>query len=105
MFDLYHLMIFAVLGLGAYYAVGAIKLKEAALRAVEHRCQQSGVQLLDGTIFLRRFGLARRPNGHLAFKKEFQFEFTATGEDRNRGWVLMYGKRVAAIDLAPHKFQ
>lgn len=104
MFDLYDLIIFSALGLGAYYAVGAIKLKEAALRAVEHRCQQAGVQLLDGTIFLRRLGLARRPDGRLTLKREFQFEFTATGEDRNRGWILVHGRRVAAIELAPHRF-
>lgn len=98
------LLLLTLFGLLGYYIVGAMKLKEAAQRAVEARCDQTGVQLLDGTIVLRRLGCQRDQRGQLRLKREFQFEFTVSGADRNLGWIRLLGKRIVAIELAPHRF-
>lgn len=105
MLDLSGLLLVLLFGVGGYYAFTAIKLKETAQRAVEIHCANAGVQLLDGTVFLRKFRFARDSRGNPTFKREFQFEFTATGEDRNRGWIRLIGSRVMSIELAPHRFQ
>jgi len=98
------LLLLLLFGLTGYYVVDALKLKELAQSAVEVYCDQQGVQLLDGTIFLRRLRVARDSRGSLRIKREFQFEFTVTGGDRNQGWIRLLGKRITGLELAPHRF-
>jgi hypothetical protein len=104
MLSLNGLLVMTALGLGGYYWITAIKVKEATLRAVEAHCSQAGVQLLDGTIFLRRLWVARDRRGQLQLTRVFQFEFTATGDDRNLGWARLLGRRIESIELSPHRF-
>lgn len=99
------LLLVSLFVLCGYYVFTAIKLKEMAQAAVKVHCAQADVQLLDGTVFLRKVRFGRDSRGNPALKREFQFEFTATGEDRNRGWVRLIGSRVQSIELAPHRFQ
>lgn len=104
MINLNTLIWLAIAGFAGYYLIGAIRLKEAALRAVQQRCAEAGVQLLDSTVALRRVRLSRDGQGVLRLVREFQFEFTATGADRNYGVITLHGKRIIHIELAPHRF-
>jgi hypothetical protein len=98
------LLLLSFFGVTGYYIYGALKLKELAQLAVESHCDQQGVQLLDGTIFLRSLGVARDNRGNLRLKREFQFEFTVNGGDRNQGWIRLLGRRIISMELAPHRF-
>ncbi len=104
MFDINSLLLLLLLGVAGYYIRNALQLKEAAQRLVEAHCEQAGVQLLDSMIYLRGLGLARNSRGRICLKREFQFEFTVTGGDRNQGWIRVVGGRPVSIELSPHRF-
>jgi len=48
-------------------------------------CQELGVQLLDQTVALRHTRIRRLNTGWLTIERCFGFEFSETGNDRNRG--------------------
>lgn len=71
--------------------------------AVKQHCAQMDVQLLDEAIYLRKIWLKRNSKGHLCLWRAFYFEFTATGEDRYSGRVLMLGNNITDVQLEPHR--
>ncbi len=81
----------------------AQKVKETALRATRKRCDELDVQMLDDSIGLRAIWLKRDPRGSVRCWRTYQFEFTATGENRYRGRVITLGEQVLSIELDPHQ--
>lgn len=98
--DLFWLLGLAVI---ARYWWLAHAVKELALQATRKHCADLGVQLLDETVVLRGWWLRRDERGRVHGWRSFLFEFTATGDDRYPGSIEMLGKRVIAIQLAPHR--
>ena len=97
--DLFWLL--ALGGVGAYFW-HAHAVKEIALQIARKRCQELDVQLLDETVALHGLWL-RRDAGRVRWWRSYLFEFTATGDDRYHGSVEMLGRRVIALELAPHR--
>ncbi|AFU98928.1 DUF3301 domain-containing protein [Simiduia agarivorans] len=96
------LWVFGVFWFG-WYALQVARLKELTLQAANRHCEQHGVQLLDATVALRKLAVARDSAGWLRIRRIYAFEFTATGEDRNNGFISLLGPKVEAIELAPHR--
>lgn len=88
----------ALVGLGWLWWDGLNK-RELAVRAARAVCQRTGVQLLDETVALRRLGLARDGNQRMRVRRDFQFEYTDTGDNRLPGHVYLLGDRVLSADL------
>ena len=78
-------------------------VRERALAATRRYCQDTGVQLLDETVVLTRLWPQRDPDGRLGLRRTYEFEFTATGEDRYPGTAVMLGLRLEHIQLPPHR--
>lgn len=72
--------------------------REQAGRAALDACRHQALQLLDGTVVLKRTVLARRPGG-LAFRRTFQFAYSPEGDSRRVGFVIMLGRRVESVGL------
>lgn len=87
-----------LVALGWFWWDGLNK-RELAIRAARTVCQRAGVQLLDETVALRRFGLARDGNQRMRVRRDFQFEYTDTGDNRLPGHVYLLGDRVLNTDL------
>jgi hypothetical protein len=87
------------------YWRNALRVKDRAFLAARKHCLEMEVQLLDETIYLRRFWLKRSEQGRLLFWRAFYFEFTVTGADRYFGRVLMLGDLIQEIQLEPHRLQ
>ncbi|MBB3170114.1 DUF3301 domain-containing protein [Simiduia aestuariiviva] len=96
------LLLFVVCWFG-WYTLQVARIKEVTVQAVRRRCESEDLQLLDGTIALYRLTLARDPSGWVRVRRIYGFEFTATGGDRNSGLVSVLGKRLEAIEMAPHR--
>ena len=79
------------------------QIREAALRATKIHCQKMNIQLLDEYVALNALWLKRDQYGKLRVWRSFLFEFTATGEDRYNGKVIMLGNLIERIDLEPHR--
>jgi hypothetical protein len=81
----------------------SMRAREAALKAGKRACQGEGVQFLDDTLELRRVRLRRDNWGQLAFHREYQFEFSDTGDNRCEGKVATHGGRAGAVELSPYR--
>ena len=81
----------------------SLKVKEIALKAASRHCQELDLQLLDQSVYLRGIWLKRDDNGKIRIWRSYLFEFTATGEDRARGRIVLLGVRVTGITLEAHR--
>lgn len=79
-------------------------VRERALLLARQHCVRQGVELLDENVALRRLRLRRDQRGQLRLAREFSFEFTATGQERYAGSILMFGQYAGHIELAPFRF-
>lgn len=77
---------------------------EHALRLVREACRREDVLLLDDNVAFRRLRLLRDRHGRRRLAREYAFEFTVTGEQRQGGRILLLGRVPAQIELAPHRF-
>ena len=90
-----------LLAVGAWFWHGH-GIRERALAAVRRHCELQEVELLDGNVAFRRFGLVRDARGHRRFARVYGFEFTVTGEQRHQGSIVMFGARPGRIEMEPH---
>ncbi len=93
-----------ILVLAAYcvYVFQALRVRELALQAARRNCDREGVQLLDQTVSMQRMSLSRDANGNWRVWRQFRFEYTVDGEERERGHVIMLGNRLQALVMAEH---
>ena len=98
--DVFFALLFALLVWLWWNAQGA---KQQALRATRSYCQRMEVQLLDDVVALRGFWLKRDTGGNLRLWRSYNFEFTATGNERYTGRIVLLGRRVEHIQLDPHR--
>jgi hypothetical protein len=94
-----------ILGLAAYavYFFQALRIRELALQAARRSCDREGVQLLDQTVSMQRLSLSRDASGSWRVWRQFRFEYTVDGEERERGSVIMLGNRLQALVMAEHR--
>jgi hypothetical protein len=103
MLDLSALVWLLLIALAGYYWHRALLAKEQAFVAAQRHCKAMQVQLLDQSVYLRRLWWRRDERGHLCLWRAFYFEFTAIGNDRSMGRVIMLGGRVSEVQLEPHR--
>lgn len=93
------LLLFALLGLGAWHWWDGLQKRELALQAAQQACARAGVQLLDASVALRRLRLARDENQRVRVNREYAFDYSATGDDRQVGRIYLQGMRVVGVSL------
>jgi len=90
-----------IVALGAFWW-GSDSVKSFAISHTLKYCRDSNVQLLDQTMVLKGLWPIRTTEGYIHLRRHYQFEFTSTGEIRNRGQIVLVGRRVKAIELEAH---
>lgn len=95
----YEWVLFLVLGVIAWQWWEGLQKRELALQAAQRACAQAGVQFLDASVSLRRLTLRRDENQRARLYREFAFEYSITGEDRQPGRIYMLGSRVLSASL------
>ena len=78
------------------------KVKSLALARVTQHCRSQDLQLLDQTMVLKGLWPTRNEAGGLRLRRRYSFEFTSTGEVRNRGSVILVGNILTSLELEPH---
>lgn len=76
--------------------------KALALHYAARRCRELELQLLDQSVALRRMRPTRGHSGLLQWRRVYDFEFSATGQERSRGTLTLVGNRLESIELEPH---
>ena len=85
--------------LAAYgvYLFQALRVRELALQAARRSCHRDGVQLLDETVSIRRISMSRDERGNWRVWRQYHFEYSVDGVERERGHVIMLGAEVQAL--------
>lgn len=102
-FEMLDLFMLTVVCLIIYYWISAQKIRERALKFAKEECQKLDLQLLDGSVALKKIKLKRADSGHLALLRKYSFEFSATGVERYTGEITMFGMKVEQVHLQPHR--
>jgi hypothetical protein len=97
------LEIVSILVLGAIAALwlDSIKVRETAVHAARVACTAEGLQLLDDTVAIAGLKAVRDERGHLKLQRNYEFEYSDTGDNRLKGSVLLIGRRVVILNLGP----
>jgi len=93
----------ALLGLGLLAALlwlwqDSLRAREAATRAAKRDCMRADLQFLDGTVVLGGWRLRRNDGGKLRLHRLYYFDYTDSGDDRQRGYVSLIGRRVELVE-------
>jgi hypothetical protein len=92
------LLLAVLAGLGWFWWDGLQK-RELAVQAARRTCEQAGVQFLDETVSLKKMTLRRDGDQRARVYREFAFEYSSVGDDRQAGRVYLLGARVLSADL------
>ena len=86
--------------IGGLYAVWDVlqRWKGIALSCTRRYCQQHDIQLLDDTLTLSQIRLL---SGRLS--RRYDFEFTSTGSERYKGYVIWVGRGRASYHLDAYR--
>lgn len=77
----------------------AASAREQVILACRKVCRELGLQFLDETVVLRSMRPRRGPSGRLTFERRYEFEFSASGQERCNGWAMALGESVERISL------
>ena len=87
-----------------YYWFDSIRAKENATEHAKNACNKILLEFLDDTVLIEKVRLRRNTQGHLAIYREYEFEFSSTGEFRYKGQVRLLGKYLIDVEMEPYQF-
>lgn len=96
---IFELIILCFLAAGIWLWLDGLRARESAMAAAHQACADEGWQLLDETVCLRRMRPARDEESRFCWRRDFEFEFSDTGDNRRRGWVTLRGREVEMLNL------
>lgn len=95
------LIIAGLLVLLAAFWVDSMAAREVANAAARDICAQNALSLLDETVALAARKLIREPGGRLSVRRTYTFDYCEDGYSRSSGFVILQGRQVTAVGLAP----
>ena len=98
--ELGEVVVILVLGAGAIYLFQGMRITELALQSARRSCERDGVQLLDQSVSVQRMSLSRDASGTWRVWRQYRFEYSRDGMERERGHVIMLGNRLQALVMA-----
>ncbi len=93
------LVLFGLVGVVAY-VFQSMRVRELALSAARRACRDAGVQLLDETVSIQRLSASRDAAGRWRLWRQYRFEYSIEGLERERGHIIMLGNRLQAVVIA-----
>jgi hypothetical protein len=96
------ILLLAVITAAAHAWWRGARMREAAVAAARRTCDRVGVQLLDDTVALQSWRLARDKDGRWMVVRTYGFEFATDGRQRYNGWVKTEGRRLTGVMLEPY---
>jgi hypothetical protein len=92
-------LLLASLAALAWFWWDSLQKRELAVRAARAVCERAGVQFLDDSVAVSRMKLKRDSNQRARIYREFSFDYSSAGDDRQAGRVYLLGEVVLSADL------
>lgn len=92
-------LVVAALAAAGWFLWSSLRSREAANAALRPACSARGYLFLDDTVALHRIRLRRDENGRANIERVYRFDYSDTGDNRQRGYVTLLGARVEDISL------
>ena len=86
------------------YWLDSIRAKENATKYAKEACKKVLLEFLDDTVLIKKVRLRRNTQGQLSIYREYEFEFSSTGEFRYKGRVRLLGKYLISVEMEPYQF-
>jgi hypothetical protein len=86
------------------YWFDSINAKEVATQQAKSACKKQQVEFLDDTVVIKKVRLRRNNQGQMALYREYEFEFSSTGEFRYKGHVWLLGRYLIDVEMEPYQF-
>lgn len=97
---LFDLLLVALAGLGGWYWFSGTRVRELAVDAARRAARSADVQLLDQSVALARVSMSRDGGGRWRLWRQYRFEYSRDGVNRETGHVIMLGARREAVVIA-----
>jgi hypothetical protein len=81
----------------AWYWFAGTRVRELAVAAARRASDEADLQLLDQTVALARVSLSRDTQGRWRIWRQFRFEYSRDGMQREIGHVIMLGHVLQAV--------
>lgn len=94
------LLFLLVLAGGAGWFLNSLRVRELALQAARRACTRHEVQLLDQTVSGVRISLSRDRRRRWRVWRQYRFEYTVDGRERQAGELIMLGGQLQALIMA-----
>ena len=78
------------------------KIKLYAISHIAYYCESRNLQLLDQTMVLKGLWPVRSEEGSIQLRRRYHFEFTSTGEVRNKGIIELIGRKIQDLQIEAH---
>ncbi|MES2355850.1 MAG: DUF3301 domain-containing protein [Pseudomonadota bacterium] len=95
--SLIQLFIFLVLGIGVWFVLDSLKVREIAIHASRAACNAENFLFLDDTVAIESTRPARDDRGQLRIRRVYNFEYSDTGNNRRQGTVILVGNIVVTV--------
>lgn len=92
-------LLLALLAALAWFWWDSLQKREIALITARLACERAGVQFLDASVALRKLKLRRDSNQRARFYREYAFEYSIEGDDRQPGRLWLLGGGVVNVTL------
>ena len=86
------------------YWFDSIRAKENATKHAKHACKKVLLEFLDDTVLMKKVRLRRNTHGQMSIYREYEFEFSSTGEFRYKGQIRLLGQHLLDVEMEPYQF-
>lgn len=87
-----------------FYWFDSIRAKENATKHAKNACKKVLLEFLDDTVLMKKVRLRRNAHGQMSIYREYEFEFSSTGEFRYKGQVRLLGQYLLDVEMEPYQF-
>lgn len=91
-------VIFAMMGI-AWFWLDSSRVREIAIARAKEFCAKENLLFLDGAVATVSIRLKRDHRSRLVVARNYQFEFTDTGDNRLQGTIMMLGHALESMHL------
>ena len=79
----------------------SVEARTLAFEAAQAACERDALWLLDGSVVLRSWRLARGASRRLALVRTYVFDYSDDGVARHHGFVVLRGRHIELVGLGP----